>query len=329
MKKRVTLLLCTVLSMSIFNGCTSGSNASSGNKTNYPTKAVQITVGWGAGGGTDVFARAIAQPASEIMGKPVTVVNMAGASGALAGDSVAKGAADGYTIWAEGSNYSINVAMKKTPHELKEYIPIARIQHDTVSLQVNKDSKFKTFDELLEFAKANPGKVTVGGTGSAGFDQVVVAKLQKAAGVEFKYVPFEDAGAMRSSMLGGHIDAQMEELGPVAKLIEDGTIRPLLAFTDSKIARFPDIPISVDKGINVVDGIWRGLFVKAGTPKEIVDYLRETFKKAKDSESYKTIEKNNMLDLRPGYLDSEDFTKFVEKDISEYEAVLKELGYIK
>jgi putative tricarboxylic transport membrane protein len=330
MKKRLLVLtLALVVAAFAFAGCSSSSSGSKGAKSDFPKKPIQIIVGWGAGGGTDVFARAIAQPASEIAKQPINVVNMAGASGSVAGDYVTKQPADGYTIWAEGSNYPVNVAMGTTPHELKDYIPIARIQQDTGSIQVAKDSKFKTIEDFIAFAKANPGQLTIGGTGAGGFDTVVVAKFQEAAGIQLKYVPFESAGEMHSALLGGHIDSEIEEFGPVVKLLQDGSIKALVALTDAKIAQYPDVPTSVEKGINVTDGMWRGLFVKAGTPQEVVDYLRNLFAKAKDADSYKAVEKSNLLDLRKGYMDGPDFAKQVQSDIDTYKEYLKKLGYIK
>lgn len=343
-RKYLCIILAIMLVGTLIAGCSNTTDSQQGSKPEsqqgskpeskqkeftYPEGPVQVIVGWGAGGGTDVFARAIAKPAGDLMGKNVNVVNMSGASGAISGDYVVSQPADGYTVWAEGSNYAINVALGKTPHDLSEYIPIARVQHDTGSLQVEQNSQFKTIEDLVAYAKENPGKINVGGTGAAGFDEVVIAKFEKAAGIDLNYVPFESGGDMRSALLGGHIDAEFEEFGPTKSLIDAGSIRVLLAFTDQKLELYPDVPISTEKGWDVTDGIWRGIFVKAGTPTEVVDYLREIIKQAKDDASYKEIEKANLLDLRPGYMDSEEFTSFLEKDINGYKEVLKELGYIK
>ncbi len=327
-RKYLCIILAVMLVGSIVSGCSNKTDSKEA-EFDYPKSPIQVIVGWGAGGGTDVFARAIAKPAGDLMGQSVNVVNMSGASGAISGDYVVNQPADGYTIWAEGSNYAINVALGKTPHDLSQYIPIVRVQHDTGSIQVEQNSKFKTIEDLIAYAKEHPGEITVGGTGAAGFDEVVIAKFEKAAGIDLNYVPFESGGDMRSALLGGHIDAEFEEFGPTKSLIDAGSIRVLLAFTDQKIEMYPDVPISKDKGWNVTDGIWRGIFVKAGTPKDVVDYLREIFKQAKDTESYKEIEKANLLDLRPGYMDSEEFTAFLQEDINAYKEILKELGYIK
>ena len=116
----------------------------------YPSRTIEVIVGWGAGGGTDTFARAIAKPASEILGQAVPVKNMQGASGAIAGDYMTRQPADGYTLWVMGSNYAVNLALGRTPHQLSKYIPIARIQHDTAMIHVRADSKFKTIDDLID-----------------------------------------------------------------------------------------------------------------------------------------------------------------------------------
>lgn len=331
-KKSRTLLMAGLLSLSLLvTGC-GGSGGGEEKKEaagKYPERPIEVIVGWGAGGGTDVFARAISKPTAEIIGQSMPVKNMPGASGSIAGDYTIQQPADGYTIWADGSNYAVNVALGRTPHKLDAYIPIARIQHDTAMLQVTKDSKFKTIDDLVTFAKANPGKVKVGGTGAASFDEVVIALWEEAAGVDVNYVPYENGGAMQSAVMGGHIDVMFEELGPTASLVKEGSLKAILAFTDKKIDSMPDLPVSVDKGWNVTLGNWRGVMVKAGTPEDVVNKLRETYKKAYDDPSYKEIEKQNYLDLRPGYQDGPEFAKHIEGEIEIYRQALVKLGYVK
>jgi putative tricarboxylic transport membrane protein len=215
MKRKANLsLLCAVLLVAAL--ALGGCGGATDGKAKYPERSIEGIVGWGAGGGTDVFARAIAKPAGEILGKPIVIKNMPGSSGAVAGDYVTQQPADGYTLWFMGSNYAVNVALGRTPHPLSDYIPIARIQHDTAMLQVTKNSKFKTIDDIVAYAKANPGKLKVGGTGAASFDEVVIALWEEAAGIKVNYVPYEQGGQMQAALLGGHIDVMFEELGPVA-----------------------------------------------------------------------------------------------------------------
>lgn len=327
--KARTSLICVLLLVAALalSGC-GGSTATDG-KAKYPERPVEGIVGWGAGGGTDVFARAIAKPAGEILGQPIAVKNMPGSSGAIAGDYVTQQPADGYTLWFMGSNYAVNVALGRTPHPLSDYIPVARIQHDTAMLQVTKTSKFKTVDDIVAYAKANPGKLKVGGTGAASFDEVVIALWEDAAGIKVNYVPYENGGQMQAALLGGHLDVMFEELGPVAGRVADGSLVPVLAFSEKKLEKFPNLPVAPDKGWNITLGNWRGVMVNKGTDPAVVKKLEETFTKAKDTPSYKKVEKDTYLDLRPGYLSGKDYGAAIQKDIDVYKKALTKLGYIK
>lgn len=307
------------------NSQSSGQSSDAAKESKYPERSIEAVVGWGAGGGTDTFTRAITKPASEILGVPFVVVNKPGASGSIAGDYVARQPADGYTIWAISSNYPLNVALGKTPHGLDKYIPVARLQHDTATIQIAADGPFKDINELVEAAKANPGKVTIGGTGAMGFDEIVIAMWEKAAGIDLNYVPYDKAGKMHSALLGGHIDAMFEEFGPTIGMIKEGKIKVVLAFTDKRLEDFPDVPVAPEFGWDVTEGQSRGILVPAGTPEEVVKTLESAFKQAKESESYKSYERDKYLHLREGWLGSEDFKAQLEQAIEKYKGILKEI----
>ena len=294
----------------------------------YPTRNIDVACGWGAGGGTDLFARSISKPVGEILGTNMVVINMPGASGAIAGDHVAQQDADGYTIWTISSNYVVNVAADKTPHGLDAYEPVIRLQHDTSVLAVNAEkSPFNTVDELVEFAKKNPNKLTLGGTGSASFDEVMAVSLLNAMGIEMQYVPYESAGSMQAALLGGHIDALLDEFGPLDSYLAAKSMRPMVVLASERVSNFPDLPCTVEKGWDCTIGIWRGVLVKKGTDPEIVKTLHDTFLKASEDPAYQKLVKESHLDLRPGYLNSEDFGKFLEAEVKDFTAAMKQLGF--
>ncbi|MCG8402191.1 MAG: tripartite tricarboxylate transporter substrate binding protein [Firmicutes bacterium] len=331
-KKHLSLVLAALALLAVgllVAGCGGEKAPDNDAAAGYPERPVEVIVGWGAGGGTDTFARAITKPASEILGQPMPVKNMSGASGAIAGDYITQQPADGYTMWAMGSNYAVNVALNRTPHDLSAYTPIARIQHDTAMLQVAENGAFQTIDELVEYAKANPGKVKMGGTGAASFDEVVVALWEEAAGVDVNYVPYEKGGAMHSALMGGHVDVMFEELGSTASLVEEGSIKPILAFTNKKIESMPDLPICADKGWDVTLGNWRGIMVKKGTPEPVIQQLQDVLEQAYNDSGYKEFEKQGYLNLRAGYQNSDDFAKHIQENIEQYRKALVNLGYVK
>lgn len=324
MKKILILCLMLVLTLTLATGC----DTEAGPDENYPTRSIDVVVGWGAGGGTDVAARTITRYASETLGVSMPVRNLEGGSGLIAGDNVVSQPADGYTMWAMGSNYVVNVALGRTPHDLDAYIPVARLQHDTAALHVNINGQFSTIDELVDYAKANPGDVTIGGTGAASFDEVVIATFLKEAEIEVTYVPYESGGTMQAALLGGHIDVMFEEFGPAKAMLEEGSIKPVVVFSDDRLDAYPDLPTAQEKGWNVSNGIWRGFLVKAGTPDHIVQSLRDALKESYDNPEYKEFEEGNFLHLREGWQDGEDFRKLMEEEIEQFRVILESLGHI-
>ncbi|WP_053364602.1 tripartite tricarboxylate transporter substrate binding protein [Bacillus sp. FJAT-27251] len=328
MKNRKWMILAAFIGIVLFlQGCKSGSNEAGSTETKadstYPERQIEIVVGFGAGGGSDNFARAIAKELQDILGVNINVVNMPGAAGIPSADYVARKPADGYTIWSMTSNHPVNIASGAEPNDMSKFISIGRVQNDTMTLQVKADGKFKDIQDLIDQAKASPGKITVGGTGAKGFDELVLKQFEEATGTDFNYVSFDGAGEMAAALLGGHIDVLAEEPGPSIAQIEDGSIKMLVAFTDKKMEGFEDVPISSDLGIDVLDGQGRGFMVRRDTPPEIVDALEKALEEAKDRPDYKEYEKASYLHLRDGWLNSKDYDAELEELIKTYKGILE------
>src|SRR5699024_733476 len=143
--------------------------------------------------------------------------------------------------------------------------------------------------------------------------------------VEFNFVPVDGAGDMYSDLLGGHTDAMVEEFGPAQDLYEDDEIKPLAVFSEERLEDFPDLPTSEEMGWDLFDGNERGFIIKDGTDPDIVEKLEEAMKKAYESEDYQQYEKENYLDLRDGWMDSEEYEERLEESIGEFEEIVPEL----
>lgn len=292
--------------------------------SSYPERDIEMVVGWGAGGGSDSFARAIAKEMEEILNVNINVVNMEGFSSAVAGDYVVNQPADGYTLWAI-SNYTVAHASGLNPHDLNSYIPIGRIQADTLSIQVAGNSQFTTIEELVEYVKENPGELAM-------VVQVLLA-LMNSLHVNLKTRPEQKLTMYHLRVLvkctplyqGGHVDALFEEIGPVIDYIEQDDIVPLVVWAEERIDEFPDIPTTVEKGWDLTIGVSRGLMVHGDTSSEMVKILEDALKEAKDKERYKEYERNSYLHLRDGWLDSEDYRQFLEKNIKTYKEILENM----
>ena len=288
----------------------------------FPSKTIEVANMFGPGGGTDVFVRTLAIDARRILKVPIMVTNMTAGQGVAATKHVLDQPADGYSLLAFGPEQIFNAILGRIDY--KEFEGVIMCQQDQSMFFVSKDKgKFKTIQEVIQFAKSNPGKIKIAGTGAAGFDEVLVKQFNKRAGIELTYVPYESASEAKAALVGGHIDLLHEEPGVIISLIDAGTVVPVIVFTAERLKRFANAPTAKELGIDITMGRWRGLAVKKGTSKEIIKVLHDGFRKAMDSEVYKTITHSQLLDLRPGYLNAEDFTKFWAVEDKLYSEILK------
>ncbi|MCM3713294.1 tripartite tricarboxylate transporter substrate binding protein [Halalkalibacter oceani] len=288
----------------------------------YPTRDIVILVGHGAGGGMDTFSRQVAAGLEDRLGVNVNVINHEGAGGVIAKEIGANEPADGYTIVATGA-LPIQVAMgTNTDNQLNVFTPIARLQSDTFALQI-KPGTFESIEDLFEQAKSST--IKIGGTGIGTTDHIVFTMLHAETELAIEFIPFEGAGQMHAALLGGHIDAMLEEVGPVASSIEAGEMEPILFFAEERIDDFPDVPTSVELGYDITTGVERGLMIRNEVPDEIIELLEETVKDIYDSPEYKEFEKNAFLHLREGWLSSEEYHEKLTNDIELFTEILSSI----
>jgi putative tricarboxylic transport membrane protein len=292
---------------------------------NYPERSVEIVVGYGAGGGSDLFARAVVPEARKIMKVPLVVVNKPGAGGVVALEYIQNQPADGYSIWVSSSTVIVTGGLLgTTKYQHIDFEPIIRAQLDTMTLMVAANSKFKTIQELVADAKARPGQQSWGVVGLAtGYTSIIADNFTRGIGITPKLVPFDQAGRQHAALLGGHIDAMMEEPGPAISLVQGKKVRPLVVFAENRIRPFPDVPTTFESGAKEALGIYRGVVVKKGTPPDIVKYLVDVFTAAVNSPAYKKYEQDDFLDLRKG---SKEFGEFMKAEAERATEFYKRAG---
>jgi putative tricarboxylic transport membrane protein len=290
----------------------------------YPNKIIDVYVGHGAGGGTDNFVRTVTNLMAKDLGANFNVINQPGGSGVVAMKSAMQKKADGYTLIGD-SAYNVTTAAGSNPYGLDQVIPICRIQSDIYALQVKKGS-YASIDDLVAKAKKNPNTLKIGAVGSLGMDEISARRFLQAAGVQMRYIPEEGAGTMHSDLLGGHIDVMLEEVGPVVSYIQNGDFVPLVFFAEKRLEAYPNVPTSVEKGWDLTDGIERYFMIKADAPKEIITLLETSAKRAMESPEYKEYAKRSFLDLRDGWMGSEDFTAKLRNEIEKYKEILASLN---
>ena len=292
----------------------------------YPCKSVEWIVGWGAGGGSDRFARSIAPGVSDVLGVPVKVINMKGGSSVLAQEETIRRPADGCTIFSITPDQITNELTGLTElSALGTLTPVFRAHVDVGMLHSQEGGKFETWDSVIDYAKANEGELLIGGTGAASFDEIVVDVVMNSADATFRYIPYESSKEMHADLLGGRLDVIYDEVSVMSGMIEAGQARPLIVFAERRLEKFPDVPSAKELGYKVPPSLWRGASVKKETPDEIVAMLEAAYMKAADSDAYKEFEEGRLLNLYPGRLGSEDFTKVIADEHGLYKGVIDSL----
>jgi len=295
----------------------------------YPKRTIEAVVQYGAGGGSDIFVRSLMNAAAKDIGVTVNVTNLTGGAGVKASTYVLSQPADGYTIYNFSPEQLINTIMGR--EDYKQFAPLCNVQMDESIFYVRAESKFKTIQDVIKYAKENPGKLQITGTTPLSPDEIIIMLFAKAAGIKIKYIPFDKAPETHAAVLGGHIDVLHEEPGVIMPLIESGKLRPLIVFTEERlpVGWGKDVPTAKELGYDITLGRWRGLAVKKGTPPEIINWLADVLKKGTSAPAYKEIAEKSLLTLRPGWMGPEEYGKFWDQQYKVYKEILDDLGYTK
>jgi tripartite-type tricarboxylate transporter receptor subunit TctC len=257
---------------------------------NFPSKPLKIIVPFGAGGIADLTARAISQKLSESLGQPVVVENKPGAGGVVAGNTLIGAEPDGHTLLLISNGTAVSSGLfKSLPFDAqKDFMPISTLAYFDMALVTGAQSKFSTGQELIAYAKANPGKLNIGSI-NIGSTQNLAAELFKTtANIEGQVIPYNGTPAVITALRSGDIDVAVEILGPVMGQINSKAVRPLAVLSEKRSTSLADTPTSREVGINnFYVSSWNGLAVSAKTPKDIVARLNKEIVAALNSPDLK------------------------------------------
>ncbi|MEJ5359946.1 MAG: tripartite tricarboxylate transporter substrate binding protein [Desulfobacterales bacterium] len=326
MKKKLSLSVALLLALFLQGGAGAGPAEAA----DFPERAIEIVVPFGAGGGSDTAARAVAEGMKPLLKHGLVVTNMPGGGATKGMLHVSQQPADGYTVLAVTTSHLIDAVKPKTrAHILRDFDPLCRIQWDTSGVIVSAESKFKTIEELIEYGKKNPKMLKFAGTSPGGWSEIQTVAFFKTVGVQVTFVPFDSGAEIKAAILGGHIHGAVEELAETLPLINAGKLSVLCVLMDKRHPALPDVPSSVERGINYTHGLMRAWAVRKGTPPERQKFLLDIIRKALENPTYVKYIKENHLDVRPGYLGPEETRKYWEEEIAFFAEVLKDLGYVK
>jgi len=291
-------------------------------QSDYPTKPITFVVPWGAGGRTDIVGRMISNVMGSILGQPIAVVNRTGGRGAVGTKFVLDAPKDGYTVLVTTpGNQILGPVHRDTGFVPSDFRGIGRIAVGSVILAANPDQPFKDGKSMIEYARANPNKVSYSGVKSV-LPWLAAEALAAKAGLQLKHVPAKgDADAVPMA-LGGHVNmVSASSLNSIASHIEAGTLKPLLVFSDKRIEELPDTPTAAELGYNVTASPWTGIAVAKGVPEDRIQILRDALKKAMETKSFQNFAKTSKTTL--SYADGPEFEKQWDREFSTFKSVVK------
>lgn len=294
-------------------------------QTTFPTKPITLIVPFPAGGSTDRHLRAIAAEASKELGQNVIVDNRPGAGGTLSPGNMALTAKpDGYTISLFPLGMLRMPYMHKTDWDpIKDFTFIVGLSGYTFGFTVRSDSPYQTFDEYIEAARKNPGKIDYGSTGIGSSPHLLIEEIAINAKVKLTHVPFKGNADMQQALLGGHVMAQSDAAG-WDKFVDSGKMRLLVTFGEQRTKRWPDVPTAKELGYGVTSTSPYGLAGPKGMDPKVVKTLHDAFKTALFSE--KSMEVMTQLNQEPVYRNSEDYREWAIATYAKDKALIEHLG---
>ncbi len=331
MKKSLMMGMIVVFLVTALVGCGSQQKAADKTKIFTPEKNTEFVVPYGAGGGSDLYARIMSDilQKNKIVNPPIVVVNKPGGAGSV-GDVYTSGKkGDSYTISTYVSGQMTSALFNKTPITYEKLTPIANLALDEYLLGVMA-GEYKNLDEFLKAAKASPNTITIGGSGKGSEDELCVGLLAKYTGAKFKYVSFNSSGEVMGAMLGGHIKAGIFNPNECDSQVQAGKVSTIAGFGTKRLdGRFKNTPTFGEQGFKeVVFQQFRGIVGPPDMPAEAVKFWADALKKATETEQWKKdyLIKNGLTNH---FLGPVEFKKFLASENAKYTVILKDIGVLK
>jgi tripartite-type tricarboxylate transporter receptor subunit TctC len=298
----------------------------------YPSRPVTMVVAFPPGGQADLAARPTAAALERILRQPVVVQNRGGAAGAIGNAFVARSAPDGYTLLMALSSLAVipeaeRLFGRTPPYTVDQFAPIALVNADPTMLAVPASAPWRTLEEFIAAAKANPGNIPYGSSGNYGTLHVAMEMFSSAAGIRLLHVPFSGAGPAITALLGGQIQALASAPGTLTQHVRDGRLRVLACWGKERVAAFPDVPTFMEKGFPTVEFyIWAGLFAPAATPAPVIQTLRAAMRQAvQDPDLLRAF---TAAGAPVAYLDAPEFQRFFAEDSARLLRAVERIGKV-
>jgi tripartite-type tricarboxylate transporter receptor subunit TctC len=294
----------------------------------YPVRPIRIIIPFPPGNTTDIIARLIGPKMTEKLGQPVIVENMPGASGQIGLSAVARAQPDGYTLGAgQGGNLVVAPHTNKNlPYDpLKDFTPVVLSAFNYLAIFAGNEAPFKTLQEMVAYAKANPGKLTVATNGEGGFPHLAFEDLRLRGGFTYTHVPYKGSAQMGTDLMGNQVQAAIDGITGLTPQVRGGKLRILAVTNRSRVDLWKDVPAASEVVAGFESGGWFGFVAPAGTPPQIVNTLNAAMNDAMKSPD--VVEKLSSAGLIISTESPQFFADVIRRDYDRYGKLARDIGF--
>jgi len=292
----------------------------------FPDKPVTIIVPFGAGGGTDITTRTLAAEMAKALGGDIIVKNTAGAGGTIGTAEVARSKKDGYTIgMMPVGPMTTQPHLRKLPYSPDSFDYICQAYSAPSSLVVRKDSKFNNLNDMITYAKANPGKLNFGIQAVGSIPHVAGLGILDATGIKYEFIPFKGSAPTFKAMLDGTVDMFVAHISFLTKNADQ--VKSIAMLMDHRVDTAKDLPTAKDQGIELNFPIWGGLVAPKGLPADVRQQLESACEVGMKSAGFSA--RMNKLRMPVTFLGGSDYKAFVMSEFAKNEKLLRKAGLIK
>ena len=294
---------------------------------NFPEKPIKLVIAFPAGGPTDVTMRQLAENAGKQLGQPVIIENKPGAGGTLPAQALQTAPPDGYTLAQMPLGvFRLPYTTRINWDPVKDINYVINVTGYAFGIVVPADSPLKTWQDFVAYAKANPGRLTYGSTGTLTSPHLTTELIAQKAGIELQHVPYKGSADLMLAVMSGQLMAAADSTG-FAPQVEAGKLRVLNTWGEKRLDKFPNAPTLKELGYDMVQNSPFGIGAPRGTPPEVVARIHDAFKKAMEEPSY--VAALGRYDMVPNYMGSADYTRFAQETFGREKALIEKLGLAK
>lgn len=311
MKRQFTRLTGAVLAILVLASCSQGSGDGGSAAESYPEEPVEVIIGFGPGGETDVVGRMVLSYAEEEFGESFAVVNMPGASGEVGWGELANSEPNGYTIGMINPPTFVQVPIAgggDAQYGLDEITPVANVSTDPGAIVVMGDHPASSLDELLQMAEENPSETTVATGGAQTSESVTLGELSEKTNVEFDEITYDGTASMSSALQGGHVDVAVMNVSSALGLVENGA-KVLAVGSTERSDYMPEVPTYQELDIDITHVSHRGFAVPAGTDPAIIEKLDSAIGSVFENEEF--LQRAEDADVLLNYLNHEEYAELL------------------